>query len=1122
PAPVPIPARLDGHPLGTVLRWVLEKDPARRAGSAANLIARLDDITLAGLAGLAGLADDAGYLVDEPRTTVSYAAGGALTGTVVLGVRGERRQITALCCRLCLHTSARSAEVGVELLDVYRNDLLALAGATIEEFGGLAMAGLGGLALYGFGVPRAKGTDARMAACAALELCQRVRSRSATLMAQAGVGASVHVGIHAGLVTTGDAGAGGALAHSTVVAMASALALDARDPCESSITVSAEFRQLIASHYEFEGTASNERRGIELSWRTDPLIAYQLTGESLSGVFASGVAPMVGRDAELALLVEAWRGASERGRVALLRAEAGMGKSRLAHELRQLTHDAGHGCLALRFLPEMEHVSLGPLLELLLEELDVGGRGRRPSCTALAGALAGFDLELGTAVPLLCTWLSIQLEPPFAVLPFSPLKQRELLYEVLVEIYAELLRRRAGLLLIEDLHWADPSSLEWLGCFGRRLDAKGGFALVTARPELAPRWEGFELLTVELGGLDDQQVAALVTGLPAAAGLSRAVIAEIVERADGVPLFVEELARALAGSRAGSAQVQGPDVPSTLRELLASRLDEQGPAKEVAQLAAAIGREFDYELLRASSSKDEATLLADLDQLVSAGLLLGRRRVGGQTYLFRHALLRDAAYESLTPSVRRAVHDALAQTLLDEFPEQVASRPDVAARHLSLADRWREAVPHWIEAGSRALATSSYAEANAHFSAGLEQLARWPESHARDELEMEIHSLLGMGLVATQGYASAQVEHNFGRANELAARLGPAETPAQGFKRFTVSRGLWIYHMVRAELDEAHASVDQMRALVRDSPLRVEVELADAKNAMWEGRLAVADGHYRAAEAHYDPELHAEHATWFTQDPLAVSLAGHTWITALTGDRDRTTRLLDRALGHVEALGHPHSKAYVLAHAAQLQYFWRDEPMVRHFSERAMAISSELGFPNWLATGGMLHGWSQAQRGQIDAGLAELRSSLGLWQSLNVSLNGPLRGGLLAELQVLAGDLDQAIASLRASLALSARTGEHYFDAELRRLLAVALLERGTPGSAAEAEAELRGAIAVAEPQGANLLALRASVSLARLLVQQHRASEARLPLARACECLAQVAPFDELTRAREMLASLG
>lgn len=1027
--PVEIPDALREHSLGILLRWVLEKVPVRRAGSAEAVLERLEAIDIGTLG---QLVDENGYLVQRAVARALPNTVGIETATTPAGrLEGERRQVSALCCRLSFRASGEDP-VDDALLDAHRNDLFAVCQATIEEFGGVLVGGFGDLALYYFGAPRASDTDARMAARAALELSGRVGARSKIIEAQIGISVVLQAGLHSGLLTAAQASAAWAFAHGSVAAIAVALAQRSETGVDTSIRVSEAFRALMSRHGEFS-TRREVEGTLALPWCSIELSTHQLTSESLSDAYVQVGAPLSGRADELGALVEAWRGSSERARVVLLRGEAGMGKSRLAQELRHVVRGSGHAAVMLRFVPELEHIALGPVLELLHSEL---GLGARPSVAELVAALEGFEVDLELAVPLVCAWTSTALEAPYVPHSFSPQKQRSMLFELLREILTASLARRRGFLLIEDLHWADPSTLEWLDKWFAGLES-GGFALLTARPDFVPRWEGVEVL--ELHALRNEQVAQMVAALPDGAALGQDVVADIITRADGVPLFVEELVRVFATRGTAPGRTALPEVPATLRSLMMSRLDALGAAKETAQFAATIGRQFDVELLFASMiGKQEANLLADLSELVSAGVLLVHRQLGRHGYVFRHALLRDAAYESMTSSALGQVHNAIAHTLLAEFPERVEVRPDLLAHHLERGGVALQSAEYWMQATKKAALAGAHQEALGHIAGGLRALAGVAERAVAHDRALDFRVQEMSALMAKyQGMPSPEFSVALGHAVALLEHQ-PATDP----RVFDVRRGEWFFMFTSSRLDEAQEAAWGLLGLAQASANPMQLLAAQTcmcQVAFFRGDCAEVITQFEACAALY-PTMEGDFVVRVGNDPYIDCASFASMSMLLCGSIAASIEIHEDVLVRARALGLPGLLAGILANSGSfyaLAFLGEDDsaPQLRCAAQRvaeAAKLAVETGYPLWQLIGEFWSAIIPAMAGGAESGpmLLGIRD---MFLARPLGLTSTLLLLFLSKALDRCGERAAALALVDTTLAYAEMSGERFVEAELLR-----------------------------------------------------------------------------------------
>jgi class 3 adenylate cyclase/predicted ATPase len=951
----------------------------------------------------------------------------------------------------------------------------------VSEHGGHVAQLLGDGVLVYFGYPTSHEDDSRRAVSAGLAIVERMRALSEAQRKRTGVDLRVRIGIHTGRVVIGEMG-GGERTEQLALGAAPNLAARVQGAADlDTVLISASTHRLVRGYFNFE-----DPRTVELKGFSEPVTLHRAVSETgartrVEATAAGEHASWVGRTAERDGLYDLWKQA--RGgalRVVTVSGEAGIGKSRLVHELEMLVPEDARFTLRCQCAADAQHTPYWPLTEMIRRHW-MSGVDAQAGLETLAEQV-GLEPE---AVALIAAAMAVEIDAEKYVVPqVGSLKLREKTVAALMTVLVAP-RPKPTLLLVEDLHWSDASTVELLGLLAATEATHGLLAAITHRPDWSCPWPASDVVhSLALARLTPAEQDTLAKDV-AGARLPDPVLETIRAKADGVPLFVEEVTKAILES--GVLQLSGEQhtlegevpadlLPETIQGLLGARLDRTGDAKPVAQLAAVIGRDFSYDLLKAVSPLDPQALRISIDALRDAGLV---NEEGANNFVFRHALLRDAAYDSLLKSARRSYHGQVADVLTARFAEVAEARPELVARHYSAAGSVDQALPRWLQAGLRGLQRSAYSDACGDLQSGLADAERLPEGPERFGVELDIRALLGMGLIATQGYAAEAVEANFARAETLSRELGATDDPGALVRRFSVVWGLWSYHIVRGEFEQAEASAERMAALAGPSDLAVEVPGALGQIDFWTGRdFARAHDRFAETATGYDAQKHAMHAVLFNQDPKAVALINQAWASAIMGRRSDANSLMASAIEHAESIAHPFSLAFVLAFGAQLQYFLGDEPRAREMADRTMGISAEHGFPTWMATGSMYHGWSEARRGNAEAGLAELQASLGIWMWLKITLNGPMRAGLLAELQHRAGATDDAIDSLDGALEAAAASGERYFDAELHRLRGAFLLE-ATPERREEAEADLRRGLDVARHQGAVLWEHRCALSLA-------------------------------------------
>ena len=722
----------------------------------------------------------------QPSTPADSPPHDAPSPTLSGTSEAERRQLTVLFCDLVDSTTLARQLDPEDYREVVRA-YQATCAAVIQRFDGYIAQYLGdGLLVY-FGYPQAHEDDAQRAVRTGLEILDALAALQARLAADKGIRLAVRLGIHTGLVVVGAVGTGGrqeALALGDTPNVAARLqSLAAPD----TVVVSDATWRLVQGYFAGHDLGPQTLKGVET-----PVQVYRVLGTSgaqsrLDVVSPRGLTPLVGREAEMALLRERWAQARDGlGQVVLLSGEAGIGKSRLVQVLHEHVTAEPHTRLEWRCSPYAQQSPLHPVIAHLHRLL----RWRPDDTPAeklgvLEETLAASGLALPEVVPLIATLLSLPLPERYPPLTLTPQRQRQKTLDALLVWLLTEATRQPVLLIVEDLHWIDPSTLEFLTLLIDQGPTARLLTLLTCRPEFQTPW-GFRahLTPLTLSRLPRPQATQMTVRVTGGKALPSEVVEQIVTKTDGVPLFVEELTKMVLESgllREGEERYEltGPlpplAIPATLHDSLMARLDRLATVKDVAQLGATIGRTFAYELLQAVSPLDGVTLQHGLRQLVEAELVYQRGVPPQATYTFKHALIQDAAYQSLLRSTRQQYHQRLAQVLVERFSETVETQPELLAHHYTEAGLSAQAIPYWQRAGQRALQRSAYAEAIGHLTTGLEVLQTLPDTPERAQHELALHVALGGALIGTKSYSAPEVEHSFARARALCQQLG--ETP---------------------------------------------------------------------------------------------------------------------------------------------------------------------------------------------------------------------------------------------------------------------------------------------------------------------------------------------------------
>ena len=1012
----------------------------------------------------------------------------------------ERRQLTMLFCDLVDSTALASQldpEDWREVVRAYQET----CAKVIARFDGYIAQYLGdGLLIY-FGYPLAHEDDAQRAVRAGLGIVEAMAQLNACLERDHGVQLAVRLGIHTGLVVVGDVGGG---PRQEQLALGETPNLAARlqgIAAPNTLVISATTSQLLGGFFACQSLGAQLLKGF-----AQPLEVYQVLYEStarsrLEAAGRTGWTPLVGREQEISLLVERWAQVTEGvGQVVLLSGEAGIGKSRLVQVL--MAHVAAGPQTWLtpcQCSPYYQHTALYPMIDVLGRVALRFEREESPEqkLRKLEGFVVQYGLPLAEAVPLFAALLSIPLGANYAPLTFSPAQQKQKTLQAFLAIFLRVAAQQPMLFVMEDLHWVDPTTLELLSLLVDQGPTAHILALFTCRPDFSPPWTGRAHVTqVTVNRLLRQQATELTTRVTHGKALPPEVLAQVVAKTDGVPLFVEELTKMVLESgllqeRDDRYELTGPlpplAIPATLHDALMARLDRLITVKAVAQLGATIGRTFAYALLQAVAPMDEATLQQGLRQLLEAELVYQQGVPLQATYTFKHALIQDAAYQSLLRSTRQQYHQRIAQIMEAQFPEMVATQPELVAHHYTEAGLTAQAIPYWQRAGQHASDRSAYAEAVAHLTRGLEVLATLPDTPEHVQQGLVLQTTLGPALMATKGYAAPEVEHVYARARELCQQVG--ETA----QLFPVLWGLWYWYLLRAELQTAREVGEQLLSLAQRLHAPEFLLLAHralGQTMYWLGAFVPAQAHLAQGMALYDPQYHRTLAFLYGRDP-GVDCQGYTaWTRGCLGYQDQALALSYEALTLAQELTHPHSLAFALNMAAVLHQFRREGPVAYVRAQAAITLATEQGFPQWLAVGTILRGWALAERETRAEGVDQMRQGLAAWRATGAEVLRPYFLALLAEVYGHMGQADEGLHVLADAVTTVTKTGERWYEAELHRRKGELLLRQACPNTQ-HAEQCFHQALAIARRQQAKSWELRAAMSLSRLWQHQDKRQEA-------------------------------
>ncbi|MCX4247186.1 adenylate/guanylate cyclase domain-containing protein [Paraliomyxa miuraensis] len=1035
-------------------------------------------------------------------------------------LRAERRQLTVMFCDIADSTKLSEQLDPEDLMAVVRRYQSTCA-QVIERFGGSIAQYLGdGLLVY-FGYPTAFEDAPTRAARAGLEMLEALDTLNEGLERELGVTIKIRLGIHTGLVVVGEVGGGSKREQLAVGDTANIAARLESLAGPNSGVVSEATRRLIGGLFQLESLGKRELKGIATPMEVFRLLRV-VARHRLEAVGEQALTPFVGRAKELEVLRSCWEAAGQgRGSAALVVAEPGVGKSRMLSAFKATLGEGPYRVHDVYCMPFFVNSAMHPIVEMLRVESGIG-RHDAPAraLERLRGWLEGRASRpasrLADAEPLLAALLDIPPSAGYEPAALSPQARKLRTTEVLVELLLPSDDEPPRLLVLEDVHWIDPSTLDLVKLLVTRLPERRVMVLMTARPVFQSPWTDDERVhELRLRPFSGEDSRALVLAMTEGLRLPPKMLAQVVERTDGIPLFVEELTRMLMD--AGQIEdTKTSAIPATLHDSLMARLDRIDPlARKVAQLGATIGRTFDLRLLEQIFSGPREQLERALDELVESQLVLRQ----SDTYIFKHALIQDVAYESLLKRTRQEYHGRIAKALEEGFGEQAEVEPELLAHHLEAAGgaRIEDAVDAWLRAAERAQASSSNQEAVSHLQRGLALVPLLPESPARDQLELRLQIKLGTSLSALKGYASEEVEQVFVRADALCGQLG--STP----ERFWVLWGLWAFYLVQGTHTKGLYYAERMLELAteqQDEALLLEAHFSLGLSYFFMGDdLPRAREHLEWVVERFDVERHGGQALLTGQSVGVTSRSVSSLVCFQLGALDLAITRHEQALALSAEIGHEFSRAYALGVAAWFQLYMRDHAKSQAFADEAVALSQEQSFGWWLVWGTILGG--SARAGQGEAGAAErIQQCIGLWRQTGSGFTVPYFLGLLSDARRSEGHLREAGPLLDEALELAESSRERFFEAELRRMRGTQrLLQAGDDArddedAMALAEASFRRAIETARAQGARSWQLRAATSLAELLLRRGQRDEARAVLEEA------LGPFEGQPRTPDLVAA--
>jgi class 3 adenylate cyclase/tetratricopeptide (TPR) repeat protein len=1027
---------------------------------------------------------------------------------------GDRRHLTVLFSDI-----ADSAELAARLdPEEWRESASAYERAAAEavtRFGGHVAQFVGdGIVAY-FGYPEAQENAAERAVRAGLAILDAIAALNQRMASANRPYLHVRAAIHSGAVVVGAGEHGEAEAFGETPNIAARVqAMADRD----ALWITAATNRLAPGLFVTEELGSRRLKGI-----AEPLELFRVLrasgvrGRLRAAASARGLTPFAGREAELEILWRNWQLARQSGcRVVTISGDPGIGKSRLVQEFRQRLGASRHSWIECAAAPFYQNTPFFTVVDTLQQALGWrDGQSDEERLRRLERGLANAGMDTREAMPILARMLN--LPPPEGYPPsfLAPEGERRRQIATFAEWLLAVARQQPTVLVVDDLHWADPSTLELLAAISDEPSPAPFLMVCIARTEFIAPWPArTHHAQLPLGALSLEEAREMASSAAPASTFTPALIAAMAERGGGVPLFVEELARAMA--EGGDAP---RNIPATLRDSLMARLDRLGKAKEIAQVGAAIGHEFSYDLMSALAPLEEPGLSAALARLADAAVIYARGAPPSSSYLFRHALLRETAYEAMLKSARRGLHGRIARAIIERMPALAEARPEILAHHYSAAGESGPALDAWRRAGKLASARGALVEAEQHYRGAIDALGSMPPDAARDQLEIVLQLELGQVSIATHGYMAAETSAAYERARVLVDRLDDPKRAVQ------VLSGLFALPLLRGEVRAARAVADQvMAAANRDgSPARLAwARHLDGVASYHCGDLARAAGCFASASALYRESDHRGNP----QDPGAESLDYAALAAWQLGRADTARARMGEALALAERLGKPYAIAHSRFYAAFLHALMGQRAATRVHAESLSTLARERNIPHFLNAGEILRGWSLARDIDPRQALEIVRDGLNRYTGSGNRLAIGIFLALLADVQAEAGAFDDALRTIAEAIdGSSEQLADMPFlfwfhgDLALRQHALAAEPARG--GIADLAERRFNDSIDCARRIGAVSPALRAATGLARLLASQGSKDEARSILAPWYGRLVEGFDTRDAAAARELLDRL-
>lgn len=1041
----------------------------------------------------------------------------------------ERRHLTVLFSDL-VDSTPLSEQLDPEemrdVLSVYQSVCTSL----VKRYGGYVAKYLGDGVLAYFGYPKAHEDDARRGVSAGIGIVEAMQNHSEKFQDLYNIETKVRVGIHTGLVVVGDMGGSEELESHAIVGKTPNLAARIQSYADvNTVLLSNDTFKLVQGYFECVNLGSHRLKGI-----SEPVFLHkalkEITARERLESRGKDLIAFTGRINEMQSLRDSWaKSKSGEGQVVIINGEAGVGKSRVVMSMKETALKEKNTWLTeVRCSQYYINSSFYPIIDMI-ERIVMkfsGDEDQNEKLERIEGWASQYGMEELTTVPLLAALLSIPVSKKYEELNLTPIKQKERTIDLLVSVLLERAKEQPVLFIVEDLHWADPSTLELLDKFFEAGENSHILTMFTHRPEFSHIWKERSGLTMmNLSRLPIKDSKEIIHKAANGKNIPLEVENYILEKTDGIPLFLEELTKMMVDTEmlkenSGAFELVAPlhtlPVPATLQESLSARLDKMKDAKPVAQLCAAVGREFSFEMIDSIPGPHREQLSNHLNQLVESGLLFQDGSPPNSQYIFKHALIQDSAYKSLLRSSRRQYHQAIADSFESSRPELHDAQPELIAHHFTEAGSSLQAMTYWQKAGQLALEKSAMPEAISHLIKAVEESSKLPDGPDRMGGELMAQTYLGLANMQSWGYGHPDVEKAFSRARDLCKLMGD---PPQ---IFPVLHGLVKFRLVRGEYQyglELARQLQQTAEEADDKDLLIEALYPVGAAQFWMGDPDSSIPNLERLISLYDPVAHRNHGWIYGEDPCVVAYGHNHWQRVIGGMFGASQEDLKNADKLIKDLNHPWTTDYFHVCRVRMYAALRDYEQTLKASEDFRESALEHGFPWWVAAASIVVGWSMANLGNVEEGLKIASENTEIWRMMGAELATPSFYMRVAEIHLLDGNPAKALEVLNKSLSIIEKTHEGLYEAEIHRVKGIAISILGDKEKALK---EISLAIEISMNRNQRLWLVRAATSHVRLCLQMGRETAELKTLEQIFKWFKEGHNLPDLVEANELLKELG